>query len=270
MAAHEVQPPEVVPARVGRRPALAALPDPPQRYDVMLTNEENRLESISLVFLERLEKGDPSAWLEFFHKIYATARGAIDNALAARDLSGVKEARRLVRAYQDDPADVHVALDLAWTSFQSHFLDRTKSRVLKTEADCAALLIRVAYNRWQRERYRERQVRRQMALGAASSDGPSLIEQYSDLGPGPEDEVDLADFQAALDQEVIHFTQHLSDVDRKIVYMTYFERKTPREIKEQLGVSQAKSQDVPRLWRLHLLQRYPKTLDFLGPEPDQG
>jgi DNA-directed RNA polymerase specialized sigma24 family protein len=193
-----------------------------------------------------------------------------DHALSARDLSGVKEARRLVRAYQDDPADAHVALDLAWTSFRCHFLDRTRSRELNTVADCAALLIRVAYNRWQRERYRERQVRHQAALGAAYGNFPNLIEQHPDLGPGPEDEVDLADFRAALDQEVIHFTRHLSDVDREIVYLTFFGRKSPREIKEQLGVSQAKSQDVPRLWRLHLLQRYPKTLDFLGPEPDQG
>jgi hypothetical protein len=237
----------------------------------MLTDHAHPRKTIPAGLLARLEQNDPAAWLEFFHRVYAAARAAIDQALAARGVPAVKEARRLVRAYQNDPADVHVALDLAWTSFRSHFLERTAPNELRTEADCAALLIGVAYNRWQRERYRDRQFRRQTALGAAATagDGPSLIEQFPDPAPGPEDEVDLADFQSAIDQEVETFTRHLGDVDRQIVHLTFFERKTPRQIKEQLGVSEARSQDVPRLWRLHLLQRYPKTLDFLSSDPDR-
>jgi DNA-directed RNA polymerase specialized sigma24 family protein len=221
-------------------------------------------------FLDRLDSGDSIAWLEFFQRVYETARAVINEALGSRGLSAVGEARRLARVYQEDQADVHVALDLAWTSFRCHFLERTSSRELRTDADCAALLIRVAYNRWQRDRYRDRQSRLQVARGAACRDGSSLIERHADPGPGPEDEIDLADFRQALDREVVHFTQHLSDIDRRIVYLTYFERRTPREIKELLGISQAKSQDVPRLWRLHLLKRFPQTLEFFRHEPVDG
>jgi DNA-directed RNA polymerase specialized sigma24 family protein len=234
----------------------------------MPASEDSSRQSISLSLLKRLEQDDSAAWLEFFQIVYETARGAVDQALSSQDFNGVKVARWLVKAYQADAVDVHVALDLAWTSFRSHFLDRTKAGELKTEADCAALLIRVAYNRWQRERYRDRQIRRQVTLGSGSGDGPSRLENHPDSRPDPEEEIDLADFQAALDQEVLFFTQHLSAVDRQIVHLTFFERKTPREIKERLGVSEAKSQDVPRLWRLHLLQRYPHSLDFVRPDVD--
>ena len=119
--------------------------------------------------------------------VHAAARAAIDHALAAREVPAVKEARRLVRAYQNDPADVHVALDLAWTSFRSHFLERASPGELRTEADCAALLIGVAYNRWQRERYRDRQFRRQTALGRGRAGGrrPEPDRAIPRPRPGP-------------------------------------------------------------------------------------
>jgi DNA-directed RNA polymerase specialized sigma24 family protein len=84
---------------------------------------------------------------------------------------------------------------------------------------------------------------------------------------GPEVEVDLADFRKAIEAELDRFTKHLSDVKREIIRLSFFERKTPQEIHELLGVSVAKCKEVPRLWLRHLAQRYPVTLDFLSDAP---
>ena len=64
----------------------------------MLTNQAHPRRTIPAGLLGRLEQNDPAAWLEFYHGVYAAARAAIDQALAARGVPAVKEARRLVRA----------------------------------------------------------------------------------------------------------------------------------------------------------------------------
>ena len=82
--------------------------------------------AISAEFLDDLAWGDPAAWADFLGRVYASARRAVDTALTVSDQPVVKEVRRLVRAYHHDQADVHVALDLARTSFQTHVLSKDK------------------------------------------------------------------------------------------------------------------------------------------------
>ena len=201
-----------------------------------------------------------------------TALAALDRALTPGDRDTGKEARRLVKeAYRDDLPGAMGALGSAWESFRGHFLKKDRPPdEMRTAADCAAWLIGVAYNRWQRERYQTRRSQGQQALGAfvaQGGSGPSLLERTPAPHEGHEIEVDLADFRKALEDELERFTRHLSVVKRQIIRLSFFEGKTPQEIHELLGVSVSKCKEVPSLWRRHLAQRYPVTLDFLGDDP---
>jgi hypothetical protein len=83
-------------------------------------------ETIPVTLLERLEREEPEAWFEFFQRVYPAARAAIDQALTNDHAAAVKEARRLVRAYPNDPTGAHGELKMAWDSFRGHFLKKDK------------------------------------------------------------------------------------------------------------------------------------------------
>jgi len=234
----------------------------------MRTHEPAETDTIPSGLLNRLTQDEPEAWAEFFQRVYPSAISAIESALQAPQTGARKEAVRLVEAYPNDPAGAQFAINLAWDSFRKHFLKKEKPfDEIRTASDFAAWLIGVAYNGWQRGRYRDRQFRRQVALGSACrrhGDGLSSLSLRADPHEGPEVAVDLADFSRALHEELTKFTRYLTDVDRRIIYLSFFEGKTPREIKAIVGASVSKCEEAPRLWMRHLAQRYPFTLDFLA------
>lgn len=230
------------------------------------SSDDGAPEWIPAEMMRRLEANDPQAWLEFLQKVHASARAAIQAALTEDASNAPRAAKRLLNAYRRDEEEVHLALDLAWTSFQGRFLKKQWSAdQIQTEADCAACLIGVAYNRWQRLRYRDRQIGRQTGLGSyrgADDDGTSLLDQHPDPGPGPEEDVDLNDFLKVMEQVLEEFTRPFNEEDRRVIFLHYYEKKNPSEIHRLLGVKLARCQDLIRLWRVHLTQRFPNTLDF--------
>ena len=101
--------------------------------------------------------------------------------------------------------------------------------------------------------------------GAGGVGKAGALERHADPADGPEAAIDIADFQLALRDELDEFTKHLSDVDRQIIRLVFFDGKKPKEVKAIVGnVTTTRCEEVPRLWLLHLAQRFPVTLDFLS------
>src|SRR5262249_24774782 len=144
---------------------VSAPPDPPPAPP-----------SIDPELLKRLADEDPIAWARFLGMIHDSACAALQRALRGDPGEPSAGVRRLLAPYRNDALQIQAALLPARTSLQRHLLSPKGAVDLPQDVDHVAALIRIAYNHWQRQNYRDRQAAGQAAVGGAAGSigGPTL------------------------------------------------------------------------------------------------
>jgi hypothetical protein len=213
--------------------------------------------------LGRLADEDPIAWAQFLGMIHDSACAAIQRALRGDPEKPSVGVRRLIRAYRNDDLQIQAALLTARTSLQRHLLNPKRTGDLPQDVDHVAALIRIAYNHWQRQNYRDRQSAEQTAAGGAAGmdGGPTLLERAADPSPGPDRRATSREIVEII-YEVIHeYCKGHDDATRAVIFLKLFTTQTQSRIAQEVGVTNAKVSRVCDVLFTHLRRWYRVSLE---------
>jgi hypothetical protein len=213
--------------------------------------------------LKRLADEDPAAWAQFLGMIHDGACASIQRALRGELGTPSAGVRRLIRAYRNDDLQIQAALLTARTSLQRHLLNPKAGGDLPQDVDHVAALIRIAYNHWQRQNYRDRQAAGQAAAGGAagSDSGTTLLERAVDPSPGPDRRENSREIVEKI-YEVIHeYCKGHDDATRAVIFLKLFTTQTQTRIAQEVGVTNAKVSRVCDVFFAHLRRWYRVSLE---------
>ena len=118
--------------------------------------------------------------------------------LLPRAMAILREGFGLIQLHGGDELAAEAALWSAWSSFQKHW-DQGEFENFRALDELAGHLIRLAYNRWQRERRRQRKMDRAVEEGIVQDDsGQARTRDYGDTSPGPDELLQAEELAACL------------------------------------------------------------------------
>jgi DNA-binding transcriptional ArsR family regulator len=150
----------------------------------------------------------------------------------------------LIQLHAGNEASAEAALYSAWSSFQRHYHEDDFQNLRDLES-LAGHLVRIAYNRWQRDRNARRKVDRAVAESVVrNASGQEALREYADPSPGPDERVVADELAEYLWQAVDLVKEGLSPTALRAVqaYLDDLRSSVPRtqsELARSLGMSQA-------------------------------
>jgi hypothetical protein len=182
---------------------------------------------VSPSMIERLQRKDQEAWRWLLSVLVPVA------------LEGIRKGFQLGT---NNTLEKEAALRSAWTSFQRQYLEGELSDPQNLEA-FAVHFIRIAYNRWQRAKYREDRMEKAVRNASVRNrEGEMVPFDPADVSPGPEEKVIEEDFRAYIGQVIQQVIEEEEIADKKLeALQAYLEdpRRSQTEIAKLVKVSQS-------------------------------
>jgi DNA-directed RNA polymerase specialized sigma24 family protein len=218
--------------------------------------------------IEGLAADDELAWGRLWPSLLPAAMQLVSAALGSEaetsHLRGQVEALDWSDRADDAPPthNANAALWSACSSFRRHFCKGEMQDARDLE-QLACQLIRIAYNRWQRQRRRAVRLRREVARGGGRPDlRASALDGVQDGAAGPSMEAELSELRESVRNVVKEVFEGLKELYRRIValYLNGLESgadKTAlqRKIARAVGCSQATVSRVIKLFHNEVRRR---------------
>jgi RNA polymerase sigma factor (sigma-70 family) len=230
---------------------------PPSLHDVPRRGGTET--GIDAELVRRIAEGDPQASAAFLAIVHDRACQLVREALTGSADRQPPVVVRLIRAYQHDDLQIQAALLSAQTSFRRQLTDLALVAEVKDDREYVTALITLAYNHWQRRKYRDKQLLRQTALGSSRNgqdDPATVLSRAADTRPGPEHRPMIDDFYEKLVEEIHLMCRELKPGEARVVELRLFQGMTYEQIAREVGKSTASAHRICQQMVAYLQRRF--------------